>query len=45
MMAGWDIPKNDPVDVVTVALDGLEAGAPEVLADQETRETKASLAA
>ncbi|MFF2223689.1 SDR family oxidoreductase [Streptomyces globisporus] len=45
MMAGWDIPKNDPVDVVTVALDGLEAGAPEVLADQETKETKASLAA
>ncbi|MFE2978448.1 SDR family oxidoreductase [Streptomyces sp. NPDC059258] len=45
MMAGWDIPKNDPVDVVTVALDGLEAGAREVLADQETRETKASLAA
>ncbi|MFD4028901.1 SDR family oxidoreductase [Streptomyces sp. NPDC058576] len=44
MMAGWDIPKNDPVDVVTVALDGLEAGVPEVLADQETRETKASLA-
>ncbi|NKI42077.1 SDR family oxidoreductase [Streptomyces physcomitrii] len=44
MMAGWDIPKNDPADVVTVALDGLEAGAPEVLADQETRETKAALA-
>ncbi len=34
MMAGRDIPKNDPVDVVSVALDGLEAGAPEVLADQ-----------
>ncbi|WP_411084642.1 SDR family oxidoreductase [Streptomyces sp. cmx-18-6] len=45
MMAGWDIAKNDPADVVTVALDGLEAGAPEVLADQETKETKASLAA
>lgn len=44
MMAGWDIPKNDPVDVVSVTLDGLEAGAPEVLADQETRETRASLA-
>jgi NAD(P)-dependent dehydrogenase (short-subunit alcohol dehydrogenase family) len=44
MMAGWDVPKNDPADVVTVALDGLEAGEPEVLADQETKETKASLA-
>ncbi|OEV07378.1 SDR family oxidoreductase [Streptomyces nanshensis] len=44
MMAAWDVPKNDPADVVTVALDGLEAGAPEVLADQETKETKASLA-
>ena len=45
MMAGWDIPKNDPSDVVSVALDGLVAGAPEVLADQETRDTRASLAA
>jgi NAD(P)-dependent dehydrogenase (short-subunit alcohol dehydrogenase family) len=45
MMAGWDVPKNDPSDVVTVALDGLEAGEPDVLADQETKETKASLAA
>ncbi|WP_030661352.1 SDR family oxidoreductase [Streptomyces cellulosae] len=44
MMAGWDVPKNDPADVVTVALDGLEAGEPEVLADQETKETKVSLA-
>lgn len=44
MMAGWDVPKNDPADVVTAALDGLEAGADEVLADHETRETKASLA-
>ena len=26
MMAGWDIPKNDPADVVRAALDGLEAG-------------------
>ncbi|AYN37218.1 short-chain dehydrogenase [Streptomyces albus] len=45
MMAGWDIPKNDPAEVVTVALDGLEAGAPEVLTDQETKEAKAALAA
>ena len=44
MMAGWDVPKNNPADVVRAALGGLEAGAPEVLADQETAETKASLA-
>jgi NAD(P)-dependent dehydrogenase (short-subunit alcohol dehydrogenase family) len=44
MMAGWDIPKNAPADVVSIALDGLAAGAPEVLADEETREAKASLA-
>lgn len=43
MMAAWDFPKNDPADVVTVALDGLAAGVPEVLADDETRRTKASL--
>ncbi|MCK6064895.1 MULTISPECIES: SDR family oxidoreductase [Microbacterium] len=45
MMAGWDIPKNDPADVVTAALDGLQAGAPEVLADQDTVDAKAALAA
>lgn len=45
MMAGWDIPKNDPADVVRLALDGLEAGALEVIADQESRDTKAALSA
>lgn len=44
MMAGWDVPKNDPADVVRQALDALEAGADEVLADQETRDVKARLA-
>ncbi len=43
MMAGWDIPLNDPADVVRVALDGLAAGALEVLADDDTRETKRQL--
>lgn len=43
MMAGWDIPKNDPADVVRAALDGLERGALEVLADADTIETKARL--
>lgn len=44
MMAGWDIPKNDPSDVVARALDGVAAGATEVLADQDTAEAKAALA-
>lgn len=44
MMAGWDIPKNDPADVVRAALDGLEAGAYEVIADADTARAKAALA-
>ena len=43
MMAGWDIPKNDPADVVRQALDGLEADASEVIADEDTAVTKAGL--
>ena len=43
MMAGWDIPKNDPAVVVRDALDGLEADALEVIADADTAETKAAL--
>ncbi|MFY0406388.1 SDR family oxidoreductase [Solicola sp. PLA-1-18] len=43
MMAGWDVPKNDPADVVRAALDGLEAGQQEVLADDDTRQAKALL--
>lgn len=45
MMAGWDIPKNDPADVVRSALDGIEAGSLEVLADDDTIATKDSLSA
>jgi NAD(P)-dependent dehydrogenase (short-subunit alcohol dehydrogenase family) len=43
MMAGWDIPKADPVEVVRQALDGLEAGQLEVLADQDSINLKAAL--
>ena len=43
MMAGWDIPKNDPADVVRQALDGIEAGSLEVIADADTAEAKAGL--
>jgi NAD(P)-dependent dehydrogenase (short-subunit alcohol dehydrogenase family) len=43
MMVGWDIPKNDPADVVRLALDGIEAGLMEIIADQETAQAKAAL--
>ena len=45
MMASWDIRENDPADVVRDALDGPEAGSDEVLADADTREVTAQLAA
>ena len=45
MMAGWDIPKNDPADVVRQALDGIEAGQLEIVADQDTARAKADLSA
>lgn len=45
MMAGWDVPKNDPADVVRMALDGIEAGQLEVLVDADSIQTKAALAA
>ena len=44
MMAGYDGPLLDPADVVRAALDGLEAGASEVLVDDWSREVKAGLA-
>jgi NAD(P)-dependent dehydrogenase (short-subunit alcohol dehydrogenase family) len=43
MMAGWDIPKNDPADVVHLALDGIEEGSLEIIADQDTADAKAAL--
>jgi NAD(P)-dependent dehydrogenase (short-subunit alcohol dehydrogenase family) len=44
MMAGWAVPKNDPADVVRQALDGIEAGRLETIADQDATDAKASLA-
>ncbi|MEV4300550.1 SDR family oxidoreductase [Microbispora rosea] len=43
MMAAYDIPKLPPREVVTMALDGLEAGKLEVIADSPTANVKASL--
>ena len=44
MMAGWDVPKNDPAVVVSTALDAIEAGETEILADEDAVLAKASLA-
>lgn len=41
--AGVDIPKLAPHEVVAQALDGLEAGKIEVIADKPTANVKASL--
>jgi NAD(P)-dependent dehydrogenase (short-subunit alcohol dehydrogenase family) len=43
MAAGIDTPKNSPDDVAAQALDAVEAGQIEVLADERTRRVKASL--
>lgn len=45
MTAGVDAPKSDPRDVAVAALDGIEAGAHEVLADDVTRWVKSQLSA
>jgi NAD(P)-dependent dehydrogenase (short-subunit alcohol dehydrogenase family) len=38
-----DSPKSDPADVVRQVLDGIEAGADEVLADELSRSVRAGL--
>jgi NAD(P)-dependent dehydrogenase (short-subunit alcohol dehydrogenase family) len=45
MMAGWDIPKNDPAGVVRQALDGIEDGQLEIVADEDTARARADLSA
>jgi NAD(P)-dependent dehydrogenase (short-subunit alcohol dehydrogenase family) len=45
MMAGVDVEKNDPADVVRAALDGIEAGKLEVIADDQSAQVKAAMAA
>ncbi|MEV7078357.1 SDR family oxidoreductase [Streptomyces sp. NPDC093516] len=44
LAAHVDAPKSDPRDVATLALDGVEKGAYEVLADDISRQVKAGLA-
>ena len=43
MMAGFDIPKLDPADVARAALDGIEQGSLEVLADDWSRQAKTAV--
>ena len=45
LTAGFDVPKSRPEDVARIALDALEAGASEVLADDYTRSVHAGLSA
>jgi NAD(P)-dependent dehydrogenase (short-subunit alcohol dehydrogenase family) len=44
MVAALDVPKEDPRDIVAAIYDGLEAGEPEVLADEASRQAKQALA-
>jgi len=45
MTSGVDAPKADPRDIAVAALDGIETGAHEVLADDITRSVKSQLSA
>ena len=40
---GFDVPKTSPEQIVQRALDGLEAGAEEVLADELTQRLKQAM--
>jgi NAD(P)-dependent dehydrogenase (short-subunit alcohol dehydrogenase family) len=43
MVADLDVPKNDPADVARQIVDGIESGATEVIADDFTRQARASV--
>jgi NAD(P)-dependent dehydrogenase (short-subunit alcohol dehydrogenase family) len=45
MMEGQDVPKSDPADVVSLALDGIEVGLLEIIADEQTAAIKCALSA
>ena len=45
LVRALDAPKTSPEDIVKRALDGLEAGLAEVLADERTRLTRQGLTA
>lgn len=43
MQAGFDVPKTSPADVAHSALDALEAGRPEAIVDEMSRNVKSTL--
>ena len=43
MAAGFDVPKTSPAVIAAVALDGIAADLPEILADEMTRAVKSGL--
>jgi hypothetical protein len=43
MTQGIEMPKSSPEQIVAQALDGLEAGKEEILADELTRQVKQGL--
>lgn len=43
MVSDLDVPKNDPADVARQIIDGIESGAAEVIADDFTRQARASV--
>lgn len=43
MVAAYDMPKTDPAKIVAIALDGVEAGLLEIVADDDTAHVKAAL--
>jgi short-subunit dehydrogenase len=45
MTQGFDVPKSSPEEIVRRALDGLEAGDDEVLADELTQQVKRGMTA
>jgi NAD(P)-dependent dehydrogenase (short-subunit alcohol dehydrogenase family) len=44
MVASVDAPKSDPAVIAALALDALEQGSVEILADQDAQQTQANLA-
>ena len=45
MTQGMELPKSTPEEIVSRALDALESGAEEVLADEMTQQVKQALSA
>jgi NAD(P)-dependent dehydrogenase (short-subunit alcohol dehydrogenase family) len=44
MTTGVEAPKSDPADIARIAVDGLAAGSPEIVADEVSRQVQAGLA-